>query len=251
LEGLEPIRRRPDNHGLPLESYRERFKTFPDSIEATGEDSVIALYRMTSGAMVQFSYVAGGRGGHTFERSVHGRKGSMVAPGDRNGRQVVLKLDGRELRGKDILALLPKFQLTEITERLFGANVVEYEFPDPYDAIVAFEMFEHIPYEQFQAVLARAAASARTFVFLSVPRNRKTAARLEIKLPKLKGWTAELKVRKGGIDEPYHVWEVDHGGISVSSLEADLEKVAPIERRHEAFDRLFYALATDRVRKEN
>jgi hypothetical protein len=131
------------------------------------------------------------------------------------------------------------------------ANVVEYEFPDPYDAIVAFEMFEHIPYEQFQAVLARAAASARTFVFLSVPRNRKTAARLEIKLPKLKGWTAELKVRKGGIDEPYHVWEVDHGGISVSSLEADLEKVAPIERRHEAFDRLFYALATDRVRKEN
>jgi predicted dehydrogenase len=126
---VEPIRRKPDNHGLPLESYRERFKTFPDSIEATGEDSVIALYRMASGAMVQFSYVAGGRGGHTFERSVHGRQGAMYAPGDRNGRQVVLKLDGRELRGKDILPLLPEFRMTEITDRLFGPNVVEYDLP--------------------------------------------------------------------------------------------------------------------------
>jgi len=124
------------------------------------------------------------------------------------------------------------------------ANVVEYEFPDPHDAVLAFEMFEHIPYEQFQTVLQRAAAAARKFVFLSVPRNRKTAARIQVKLPKLKVWTGELKVRKGGIDEPYHVWEVDHGGITVESLQADLERVAPIERRAEAFDRLFYALAT-------
>ncbi len=74
---VEPIRRRPRDHGLPLESYRERFKTFPESIEATGEDSVIALYRMKSGAMVQFAYVAGGRGSRGFERSVHGRLGEV------------------------------------------------------------------------------------------------------------------------------------------------------------------------------
>jgi len=37
---------------------------------------------------------------------------------------------------------------------------------------------------------------------------------------------------------------VDHGGITVESLQADLERVAPIERCAEAFDRLFYALAT-------
>lgn len=131
------------------------------------------------------------------------------------------------------------------------ANVVEYEFPDSHDAVVAFEMFEHIPYDQFQTVLRRAAASARKFVFLSVPRNRKTAARIQLKLPKLRARTAELKVRKGGIDEPYHVWEVDHGGITVESLQADLERVALIERRAEAFDRLFYALATSTTRKES
>ena len=126
---VEPIRRRPDDHGLPLESYRERFKTFPETVEATGEDSVIALYRMKSGAMVQFSYVAGGHGSRSFERSVHGRQAALRAPGDRNGRPVILRLDGKEVQGADILSLLPNFQMSEITERLFGRHGVTYDLP--------------------------------------------------------------------------------------------------------------------------
>jgi predicted dehydrogenase len=126
---VEPIRRRPNDHGLPLESYRERFKSFPETIEATGEDSVIALYRMKSGAMIQFAYVAGGRGSRGFERSVHGRQGALHAPGDRNGKPVILRLDGQEIRGRDLLGLLPNFRLTEITERLFGPHEVEYDLP--------------------------------------------------------------------------------------------------------------------------
>jgi predicted dehydrogenase len=133
--------------GLPLESYRERFKTFPDSIEATGEDSVVALYRMKSGAMVQFSYVAGGRGSRSFERSVHGRPRAMYAPGDRNGRPVILRLEGQEIRGKDLLAPLPNFQLTEITERLFGPKDVEYDLP--FAAIDATHLA--IEYQDFAA----------------------------------------------------------------------------------------------------
>jgi predicted dehydrogenase len=129
---VEPIRRKPDHYGLELASYRERFKTFPETVKATGEDSVIALYRMMSGAMVQFTYVAGGRGSSCFERSVHGRWGAMYAPGDRNGRPVILRLEGRkELRGQEILPLLPNFRLNEITERLFGKDVVQYELPFP------------------------------------------------------------------------------------------------------------------------
>ncbi len=129
---VEPVRRKPDNHGLDLESYRERYKTFPESIQATGEDSVIALYKMKSGAMVQFSYVAGGRGSSTFERSVHGRQAALWAPGDRNGRPVILRLGGKkELKGPEILSLLPDFQMSEITERLFGKQVVEYKLPFP------------------------------------------------------------------------------------------------------------------------
>lgn len=126
---VEPIRRRPKDHGLPLESYRERFRTFPEAVEATGEDAVIALYRMASGAMVQFAYVGAGPGSRTFERSVHGRRGALYAPGDRNGRPVVLRLEGRELAGAEIVPLLPEFHLSEITERLFGRGVVAYDLP--------------------------------------------------------------------------------------------------------------------------
>ena len=125
------MRRRPDRFDHPLTSYRERFKTFPETVEATGEDAVLALYRMKSGAMVQFSYVAGGRGSHVFERSVHGRRGALHAPGDRNGRPVILHLEGQEIQGQDILPLLSDFQLSEITERLFGRQVVQYELPWP------------------------------------------------------------------------------------------------------------------------
>ena len=128
---VEPVRYRPDKFDHMLESYRERFKTFPAEVEATGEDSAIALYRMKSGATVQFSYVGAGKGSRTFERSVHGRKGALYAPADRSGRPVALRLEGRELMGAEILDLLPDFRMTEITERVFGKDVVVYDLPFP------------------------------------------------------------------------------------------------------------------------
>jgi len=124
---VEPVRRRAADAGLDLESYRERFKAFPETVEATGEDSIIAMYRMKSGAMVQFSFVLAGRGSHSWERSVHGRMGALQSPGDRNGRPLVLRMEGKELRGRDILPLLPDFAMNEITERVFGKNGVQYE----------------------------------------------------------------------------------------------------------------------------
>ncbi|MDP6700491.1 MAG: Gfo/Idh/MocA family oxidoreductase, partial [Candidatus Latescibacteria bacterium] len=76
---VEPVRYKPDDSGIKLESYVERLKTFPDSVEATGEDSIFAMYKMESGAMVQFNYAGAGRGSGGFERSVHGRLGALYA----------------------------------------------------------------------------------------------------------------------------------------------------------------------------
>ena len=126
---VEATRFRPEKFDHVLESYRERHKTLPDSIEATGEDSVVALYRMKSGAMVQFSMVIAGRGESSYERTIHGRSGSLTLPGDRNGGQVILRKSGNEVRGREILPLLPDFRINEITERLFGRESVEYELP--------------------------------------------------------------------------------------------------------------------------
>lgn len=124
------------------------------------------------------------------------------------------------------------------------ANVAQYDFPTSYDAILAFEVFEHVPFEVFCTVLERLSAAAERYVFLSVPRNRRTVVSVQLKLPKLKARTFTWKANKGRIDEPFHVWEVDHGGITVSSLEAEFARCRlNVHRRDEAFDRLFYALA--------
>ena len=127
---VEPVRRRPDHEDHPLISYREQVRTYPETIEATGEDSIIAQYTMASGATVQFTHVGGGRGSRRFERSIHGRWGGLDVPRDRTGGAVQLQLEGRVLSGKEILTLLPDFHLNEITARLFGENGVVYERPD-------------------------------------------------------------------------------------------------------------------------
>ena len=117
---VEPLRKRPNAENDPLSSHRERNKLYPETIEATGADSVIACYTMESGAVVQLSF-AGGRGSRGWERSIHGRWGAIYAPqGERTGGPVLLRLKDRELRGKEILAELPGFELDEIAARLFG-----------------------------------------------------------------------------------------------------------------------------------
>ena len=126
---VEPLRKRPNAENDPLSSHRERNKLYPETIEATGADSVIACYTMESGAVVQLSF-AGGRGSRGWERSIHGRWGAIYAPqGERTGGPVLLRLGDRELRGKEILAELPGFELDEIAVRLFGRDGVQYEPP--------------------------------------------------------------------------------------------------------------------------
>ena len=127
---VEPVRHRPLHEDHPLISYREQTRTYPETVKATGEDSILAQYEMYSGATVQFTHIGGGRGSRRFERSIHGRWGALDVPRDRSGKAVRLRLEGQELFGKEILALLPDFHLNKITSRLFGADGVVYERPD-------------------------------------------------------------------------------------------------------------------------
>ena len=136
---VEPVRHRPLHEDHPLISYREQTRTYPETVKATGEDSVLAQYEMYSGATVQFTHIGGGRGSRRFERSIHGRWGALDVPRDRSGKAVRLRLEGQELFGKEILALLPDFHLNEITSRLFGADGVVYERPDVPQAEFALD----------------------------------------------------------------------------------------------------------------
>ena len=80
-------------------------------IRATGEDSLVALYRAVSGVLIQLCYLPSGPGRRWVQRSVHGRRGSMTVPPDRSGGAVVVQLGDRTLSGTELRKELGGFEL--------------------------------------------------------------------------------------------------------------------------------------------
>jgi predicted dehydrogenase len=110
-------------------AYRDRHAEMPESIIPTGEDSVVANFRMQSGVLVQLAYVPSGPGERWWQRSLHGRLGSISMPRDRTGGAAVLNRSGGVLRGREILRELPGFHLDDLTAAIFGDNGVDYDIP--------------------------------------------------------------------------------------------------------------------------
>lgn len=126
----EPVRRRRDAPSRALAAYAENFARMPAEVVATGEDSLLALYELASGARAQLTYVNSGPGHRYFGRSIHGRLGSLELAKDRTGHPPVLRRASGELVGREILAEVPGFELDELSSRLFGAHGVAYDLPD-------------------------------------------------------------------------------------------------------------------------
>jgi predicted dehydrogenase len=129
---------------LPHPAYRLQGGTLPDSIVADAEDSVVAHLRMKSGVLVQLSYVPSGPGGNFYQRSLHGRLGSLEIPRDRTGGAVVLRRAGGTLTGAELLAELPGFQLDPVTTALFGPRGVTYrmDFAEADARHIAIELHD-------------------------------------------------------------------------------------------------------------
>jgi len=122
------------------------------------------------------------------------------------------------------------------------ANIVEYSFADKYDAILAFEVFEHIPFDKFQEVLPRVASACRQYCFFSIPQNRKTPFYFELKLPKLKPFRWDWSVKRGRPMSAYHFWEIGFNGVSLDDVEMLVASSGlEILHRDEMFERLFFA----------
>ena len=127
----EPVRRRAAVGAGP-----------PLVITATGDDSLVALYRMASGARVQLTCVPSGPGRQFTQRSVHGHRGAMDVPGDRTGGALIVTLGHRVLAGAELRDELGGFELTGVAARLFGPAGTEYDRPFEFAdiALLAIEI---------------------------------------------------------------------------------------------------------------
>ena len=103
----------------------------PGYIEATGDDSIVAMFRATSGVLAQLAFVPSGPGRQFVQRSLHGRAGSMTVPRDRTGGPVVVQLGERTLSGAELRKELGGFELSGAAASFFGPDGTEYERPFP------------------------------------------------------------------------------------------------------------------------
>lgn len=123
------------------------------------------------------------------------------------------------------------------------ANVVTYDFPRRYAAVLAFEILEHIPFEEFQRLVAKLPRIASRYAFVSLPRNVISLLELSIKVPKLREVRFRLPVKRRRIGTPAHHWEMDYGPYDVGRVEGVLQSGGMrIVRKLACRNIVFYAL---------
>lgn len=127
----EPVRRRGEAPTMAAPSlYAESLSRGPESVVATGEDSVLALYTMAEGPNAWLAWIPSGPGRTYAERRIHGRAGSMEIPGDRSGGELTVHIADRQLTSAELLAELPDFAFDEPTARLFPTpTYTDWPFP--------------------------------------------------------------------------------------------------------------------------
>ena len=95
-----------------------------EAIEATAEDTGLALMRFASGAIGQTTYSDAAPGESSDADIIYGSEGSLRLPGSRTGRPVQVTLAGRQspIDQNDLLGQVPDFRLDEVTTRMFGGR---------------------------------------------------------------------------------------------------------------------------------
>jgi len=122
------------------------------------------------------------------------------------------------------------------------ANIVTFDPKQIFDHILAFEVFEHIPFEKFVQVLEKLARKCRKYLFISVPQYRRVVVSVECSLPKLGRWAFALTVPKSKLVESHHFWELGYQGINERKLVGILSNYGfRLEHSEEAFCRSFFA----------
>ena len=125
----EPIRHRGEAQ-VAADMYAEALARGPESVVATGEDSVLALYRMAAGPSAWLALIPSGPGPRYDERRIHGRAGSIEIPPDRTGGEIEVHLGPRRLTSAELMAELPDVAFDEATDRLFPSpTYADWPFP--------------------------------------------------------------------------------------------------------------------------
>lgn len=115
------------------------------------------------------------------------------------------------------------------------ANLADYDCGPGCDVLVAFEVFEHAPFDDMVDFLDRCASKISKQLILSIPfSRRRSLLELTIRLPRigLRSLRIPLPMRIPPADN--HHWELDDGDVSSGDLETavwETTAMVPVLRR--------------------
>lgn len=98
------------------------------------------------------------------------------------------------------------------------ANVAAWDFRVGANVLLAFEVFEHMPWVVFESALGRAVAAGVDRVFLSVPYCRREVLDIEWRSIFLRPLSLRWSWPRRQIDQGHHFWELGRGGMSRERL---------------------------------
>ncbi len=99
-------------------------------------------------------------------------------------------------------------------------NIVEYNWNKMnFNHILAFEVFEHIPFDEFKKALIKLKKVLKRNIFISLPINEKILFELEYKIPKLQKNILRIPIAKNKITTKNHFWEIGYDKYSEDFIE--------------------------------
>lgn len=91
----------------------------------------------------------------------------------------------------------------------FCCSALDFEYgAHAIDVVLAFEIFEHIPFETFKKIVCKLADQNVKNIYFSLPWSERNAFELYLKVPKLKGFRFYFDIPRNVITEKSHFWEL-------------------------------------------
>ena len=101
------------------------------------------------------------------------------------------------------------------------ANIVDYKLNEKFDFVLAFEIFEHIPYNEFIQTLNNIKNNT-DFVFMSLPILKKKVFEIKLLIPVFHHLSFNIFLPKKKITTKNHFWEIGKNSVSMNKLKNDI-----------------------------
>ena len=119
---IEPVRKKQDQIGDTYTFYQQRFKAMASEVPATAEDTSVAMFKMESGATVNWIVGLAGHG-NCGGQLILGTQGCLKSFGTRGGRAVLQPAGRAEMNHEEILEEVNGFSLSPLEAYFFPDRI--------------------------------------------------------------------------------------------------------------------------------